>query len=78
MFAHADKEQGFITRVEFNRLAAALAASPTSEAEDQALLVSGLYTGALCAHQGGLSDGGALIKPSPGPWQLHLLPFNSS
>lgn len=42
----ADPAKGFITHTEYDRLASLLAAAPTSEGEDQALLDSGIFAGA--------------------------------
>ena len=42
---YTNPASGYVTQAEHDRLAALLEAAPTTEAEDQALLDSGLYTG---------------------------------
>lgn len=45
VLVRADPALGFMTREEYDRLFAALAAAPSSEAEDQKLLHSGVFAG---------------------------------
>ena len=49
----ADPASGYVTQAEHDRLAAALAAATTTEAEDQVLLDSSVYAGMCRAATGG-------------------------